>query len=112
MTQRPQPIGTTGASPPVVIGESTQEAHEPSSPQSTGAAPAVAGRSPARMAWERLGRDRVSLAAAVISVIFVVVAIIAPLLTAITGWGPITPDNKAIDPNSGNFPIGSFGGIS
>jgi len=108
MTQQPQPIGTTGASPPVV-GES---AHEPSSPRPTGAAPAVAGRSPARMAWERLGRDRVSLVAAGISVIFVVVAIIAPLLTAITGWGPITPDNKAIDPNSGNYPLGSFGGVS
>jgi peptide/nickel transport system permease protein len=112
MTQQPQPIGTTGASPPVVVGESAQERHGPSSPQHMGSTPTVAGRSPAKMVWERLGRDRVSLAAAVITVIFVALAVFAPLLTAITGWGPITPDNKAIDPNSGNYPIGSFGGIS
>src|SRR2546421_3622163 len=108
MTQQPQPIGTTSESPSVV----DESAEDLSGRQPTGDAPTVAGRSPGRMAWERLQRDRLSIAAGVISAIFVVVAIIAPLLTAITGWGPITPDNKAIDPNSGNFPIGSFGGIS
>src|SRR2546421_3030835 len=108
MTQQPQPIGTTSESPSVV----DESAEDLSGRQPTGDAPTVAGRSPGRMAWERLKRDRVSIAAVVISAIFVVVANTAPLLTAITGWGPITPDNKAIDPNSGNFPIGSLAASS
>jgi peptide/nickel transport system permease protein len=92
-----------------VVDEAPEEA---SSPQPTAGSPTIVGRSPGRMAWERLKRDRVSMAALVIAVVFIVVAVTAPLLTAISGWGPITPDYKAIDPNSGNFPIGSFGGIS
>jgi peptide/nickel transport system permease protein len=74
--------------------------------------PAVAGRSPARMAWNRVRRDKVTLAALVVTVLFMVIALLAPVLTALTGWGPITPDGRAIDPDTGNFPYGSLGGIS
>ncbi|WKX14976.1 ABC transporter permease [Streptomyces sp. NL15-2K] len=79
-------------------------------PRSDG--PAIAGRSPARMAWKRIRRDKVTMAAFVVSVLFIVIALLAPVLTALTGWGPITPDGKAIDPDTGNFPHGSLGGIS
>jgi peptide/nickel transport system permease protein len=75
-------------------------------------APAVAGRSPARLAWNRIRRDKVTMAAFVVTVLFIVIALLAPVLTAVTGWGPITPDGRAIDPDTGNFPYGSLGGIS
>ncbi|MER5218555.1 ABC transporter permease [Streptomyces sp. NPDC002838] len=74
--------------------------------------PAIAGRSPARMAFKRIRRDKVTMTAFVVTVLFIVIALLAPVLTALTGWGPITPDGKAIDPDTGNFPYGSLGGIS
>ncbi|MET8079519.1 ABC transporter permease [Streptomyces sp. NPDC005303] len=64
------------------------------------------------MAWRRIRRDKVTMAAFVITVLFILIALLAPVLTAITGWGPITPDGKAIDPDTGNFPRGALGGIS
>lgn len=64
------------------------------------------------MAWRRIRRDKVTTAALVATVLFIVIALLAPVLTALTSWGPITPDNKAIDPDTGNFPYGSLGGIS
>ncbi|PAZ15730.1 peptide ABC transporter permease [Streptomyces sp. SA15] len=74
--------------------------------------PAIAGRSPARMAFKRIRRDKVTMTAFVVTVLFIAIALLAPVLTALTGWGPITPDGKAIDPDTGNFPYGSLGGIS
>ncbi|MFG2129385.1 ABC transporter permease [Streptomyces sp. NPDC048751] len=75
-------------------------------------APTVTGRSPARMAWKRITRDKITMVALVVTVLFLVVALVAPALTALTGWGPITPDGRAIDPDTGNFPRGALGGIS
>ncbi|WSQ13892.1 ABC transporter permease [Streptomyces sp. NBC_01231] len=103
MTTQHQPVqNATGTTP---------EADEPAG-ASPAAAPAVAGRSPTRMAWNRIRRDKVTLAAFVVTVLFIVIALLAPVLTALTGWGPITPDGRAIDPDTGNFPYGSLGGIS
>jgi len=106
MTMPPQPTGTPDET-------SLRDDAAAETPAATASAPtAVEGRSPAKAAWARIRRDRVSTVALVVSVVFILVAIFAPLLTAATGWGPITADNHAIDPNSGNFPIGSLGGIS
>ncbi|MEV2213526.1 ABC transporter permease [Streptomyces sp. NPDC050997] len=103
MTTQHQPVqNATGTTP---------SADEPAG-ASPSAAPAVAGRSPARMAWNRIRRDKVTLTAFVVTVLFIVIALLAPVLTALTGWGPITPDGRAIDPDTGNFPYGSLGGIS
>jgi peptide/nickel transport system permease protein len=106
MTMQPQPTGTAG---------DTSLMADPSAatPQGTSAAgPAIAGRSPGRAAWERLKRDRMSMIALVVSGLFVLVALFCPLLAKLGGWGPIQPDNKAIDPDTGNYPYGAFGGIS
>ncbi|GAB2729498.1 ABC transporter permease [Streptomyces bullii] len=102
MTTQQQPVATGGGTTPVADA-STQD-HRPGGT-------VVAGRSPARMAWQRVTRDKVTLAALATTVLFVGIALLAPVLTALTGWGPITPDNKAINPDTGNFPYGALGGI-
>ncbi|WP_433297193.1 ABC transporter permease [Pseudonocardia sp. CA-142604] len=38
-------------------------------------------------------------------------AIFAPLITKISGWGPYTFDPSAVDSATGGVPLGSFGGI-
>jgi peptide/nickel transport system permease protein len=103
MTTQHQPV-------PTGTGTTLPADEQPSAPRP--GAPAIAGRSPARMAWQRIRRDKVTTAAFVVTVLFILIALLAPVLTALTGWGPITPDGKAIDPDTGNFPIGSLGGIS
>lgn len=44
--------------------------------------------------------------------LIVLTAVTAPLLTGITGWGPLKFDPSAIDPNLGGAPRGALGGIS
>ncbi|WP_330327151.1 ABC transporter permease [Streptomyces pseudovenezuelae] len=96
---------------PMPADTGTTHTGEPSpDPRSDGTV--ITGRSPARMAWRRIRRDKVTLAAFVITVLFILIALLAPVLTAITGWGPITPDGRAIDPDTGNFPRGALGGVS
>jgi peptide/nickel transport system permease protein len=107
MTTQPQPTDPAGETA-LLVDESAETPE--GAPQS--GVPAIVGRSPGRAAWERLKRDRVSMVALVVSVLFIVIALIAPLLTAAVGWGPIKPDLHAINPDTGNYPIGAFGGIS
>ncbi len=45
-------------------------------------------------------------------VIVLVLAVFAPLLSGITGWGPTTFDPDAVDPVLGGLPLGPFGGVS
>ncbi|WP_246186945.1 ABC transporter permease [Microlunatus speluncae] len=63
----------------------------------------------------RLPRLLLSRPATVISLVFltllVLMAIFAPLLTAISGQDPYRFDETAIDPNLGGLPIGPLGGI-
>ncbi|MDI5963916.1 ABC transporter permease [Streptomyces sp. SL13] len=108
MTMQPQPTGTAGET-----SLSTDPAAEtsPGTP-SPGGAPTITGRSPGRAAWDRIKRDRVSMAALVISVLFILVAIFASFIAKLGGWGPITTDGKAINPDTGNYPYGTLGGIS
>ncbi len=107
MTMQPQPTGTDG---------DTSLMTDPSAekPQSTpsGGESSIVGRSPGRAAWDRIRRDRVSMVALVVSVLFVLIGILAPLVAKLGGWGPITADASAINVDLGNVPKGSFGGIS
>jgi peptide/nickel transport system permease protein len=48
----------------------------------------IEGRSPARLAWERLRRDRAAMVSFVVIVLIALVAIGAPLLSALVGHGP------------------------
>ena len=72
---------------------------------------AVTGRSPWRIAWTRLRRDRVALAGGVVVVLLVLVALSAPLIVALLGHPPLEFHYEKIDPNL-QVPSGRSGGIS
>ena len=52
------------------------------------ARPRIEGRSPWQLAWERLRRDRVAMGSLVVIVGIVLMALLAPVIAAITGHGP------------------------
>ncbi|OJF09594.1 ABC transporter permease [Couchioplanes caeruleus] len=60
----------------------------------------------------RLLDDRAFLTGAVVAAIMVLVALIAPLLTALSGQDPTTFHSELLDSARGGVPIGRFGGIS
>jgi peptide/nickel transport system permease protein len=74
----------------------------------------IQGRSPARLAWERLRRDRAATVSFVVIVLIALVAIGAPLLAALVGHGPndqyrdigLTPQGLP-KPPSRTFPLGT-----
>jgi peptide/nickel transport system permease protein len=74
----------------------------------------IEGRSPWRLAFERLRRDRAALVSMIVIVLIVVVAIIAPVFKHLTGHPPnqqyfdtgLTPDGLPRGPN-GTFVLGT-----
>jgi peptide/nickel transport system permease protein len=52
---------------------------------------AIQGRSPWRLAWRRLRRDKVAVASAVVIVVLAVAALAAPVIAALAGHPPNTP---------------------
>jgi len=72
----------------------------------------IEGRSLTQIAWGRLRRDRVALAGGVFIVLLVLIALLAPLLTKITGGSPSEYHNELLDPSLGGIPYGTFGGMS
>ncbi|MBO2463522.1 ABC transporter permease [Actinomadura violacea] len=75
------------------------------------AAPPPAGRSPWRLAGARLRHDRAALLGLAIVALFVLMALAAPLLTALNGHGPNEFHPEKIDDALAGAPRGSFGGI-
>ncbi|MCX4669777.1 ABC transporter permease [Streptomyces sp. NBC_01381] len=75
-------------------------------------AQAPAPASGTRQFWRRLRAQRAALVAAAVVALLVLVALAAPLLTAIEGQDPSTYHPDLIDSGRGGVPIGSFGGIS
>ncbi|MEV4757086.1 ABC transporter permease [Micromonospora sp. NPDC049559] len=74
------------------------------------APPAAGGRGATRHPWRRLARDRWALTGGAIILLFVLVAVAAPLLTAIEGQDPYTYDLGALADTTA--PRGAAGGIS
>lgn len=76
------------------------------------------GRSPGRLMWQRFRRDRTGMICAGVVIFFFVIALLAPLLTAISGTNPYTlygqdptyADNPVLD--EFGLPLGYFGGVS
>ncbi|WP_228718477.1 ABC transporter permease [Kitasatospora acidiphila] len=66
--------------------------------------------SPWRSAWRRLRRRPIAMVGLGIIVFFVLAALLAPVLTGISGWGPTDTDKHAVDPYLAGLPRGSFGG--
>ncbi|MFC7263207.1 ABC transporter permease [Streptomyces lutosisoli] len=71
----------------------------------------VPGASGARQFWRRLRAQRAALVAAGVVALLVLVALAAPLLTAIEGQDPTTYHPGLIDSARGGVPVGSLGGI-
>ncbi|MEU9288132.1 ABC transporter permease [Streptomyces sp. NPDC048275] len=65
-----------------------------------------------RQFWRRLRTQRAALVAAAVVALLVLVALAAPLLTAIEGQDPTTYHPSLIDSARGGVPVGSLGGIS
>ncbi|KUM70677.1 ABC transporter permease [Streptomyces curacoi] len=80
--------------------------------QPPGTDTAVPGASGARQFWRRLRTQRAALVAAAVVALLVLVALAAPLLTAIEGQDPTTYHPSLVDSARGGVPIGSFGGVS
>jgi peptide/nickel transport system permease protein len=72
----------------------------------------VPGASGARQFWRRLRTQRAALVAAAVVALLVLLALAAPLLTAIEGQDPTTYHPSLIDSARGGVPVGSFGGVS
>ncbi|MFD5591742.1 ABC transporter permease [Streptomyces griseorubiginosus] len=72
-------------------------------------APGVSG---ARQFWRRLRAQRAAMVAAGVVALLVLVALAAPLLTALEGQDPTTYHPSLVDSARGGVPIGSFGGVS
>ncbi|MEU0572272.1 ABC transporter permease [Nonomuraea sp. NPDC005983] len=70
-----------------------------------------AGRSPWGLVLDRLRTNRAAMTGLGIVIFFLVVALAAPLLTALSGWDPAQPDKTAIDANLAGIPRGALGGI-
>ena len=71
----------------------------------------VAG-SPTQIAWRRFRRDKVAMTCAVVVVVLILIAILAPVLTAINGHPPNQPYPDRLDSALGGLPLGHAGGIS
>lgn len=70
------------------------------------------GRSPWRLAWSAVRRDRGARLALAVVALFVLMAAAAPLISALGGWTPTAFDKNAIDPYLGGLPKGPLGGVS
>ncbi|MFF3335079.1 ABC transporter permease [Streptomyces sp. NPDC002888] len=80
--------------------------------QTPGTETAVPGASGARQFWRRLRAQRAALVAAAVGALLVLVALAAPLLTAIEGQDPTAYHPSLIDSARGGVPVGPLGGIS
>ncbi|MFE2628196.1 ABC transporter permease, partial [Streptomyces sp. NPDC059374] len=74
--------------------------------------PDARGFSGARQFWRRLRTRRAALVAASAVALLVLVALTAPLLTALEGQDPTTYHPSLVDSARGGVPVGPLGGIS
>ncbi|MEV7022844.1 ABC transporter permease [Kitasatospora sp. NPDC093558] len=81
---------------------------EPRTGQARAASPAAGGR----QAWRRLLARRAALAAGLVIVLLALIAVAAPLLSAIAGQDPTRFHDDLLDSAAGGVPTGSFGGVS
>ncbi|MFF3988556.1 ABC transporter permease [Streptomyces sp. NPDC001797] len=72
----------------------------------------ASGASGARQFWRRLRTQRAATVAAGVVALLVLVALAAPLLTALEGQDPFTYHPALIDSARGGVPVGSLGGVS
>jgi peptide/nickel transport system permease protein len=78
--------------------------------EAAGPAQAIQGRSLGQIAWRRLKRDKAAVGGAVVIILLVLMAVLAPLIVRITGSTPNEFHQDLLDPTL--VPGGTFGGIS
>jgi peptide/nickel transport system permease protein len=71
---------------------------------------AFVGRSPGQLAWARLRRDRTAIASGLVLAAFFLVALSAPLIEQLYGFGPQQQFQDDLD--SFGMPLGYAGGVS
>ncbi|MFF5444884.1 ABC transporter permease [Streptomyces sp. NPDC012888] len=74
-------------------------------------AKAIEGRSPGRIAWMRLKRDKVALTGGLVVILLILVAVFAPQIVSLLGHPPNEFHEDLLDPDLGT-PVGAFGGMS
>ncbi|MER6167378.1 ABC transporter permease [Streptomyces violaceorubidus] len=72
----------------------------------------LAPASGVRQFWRRLRVQRAALVAASVVALLVLLALAAPLLTAVEGQDPTTYHPDLVDSARGGVPVGTFGGLS
>jgi peptide/nickel transport system permease protein len=83
------------------------EEQEAARPQ---AGPEFVGRSPGRLAWVRLRRDRTAMVSAAVLLFLGVLALLAPLISRLYGVSPSQQFQELLDGNG--MPLGYAGGIT
>jgi peptide/nickel transport system permease protein len=94
---------------------SLERSDELTAPAAAAGPTAVPGGAPGRRSgrpalWRRLAGDRFAFAGAVVVALYVVLALLAPLITRALGVDPYTYDVDALGPSGA--PAGALGGIS
>ena len=70
----------------------------------------ITSRSPGRLAWDRFRKDTKTVIASIVVLLYIVLAIVAPILVAVGVLDPYLIHQDLIAPDS--LPLGSFGGVS
>ena len=71
----------------------------------------IQGRGPWEIVWRRFRRDKVTMASLVITVLFVLIAVVAPILAKLGVFDPYTGHIDLVQ-GLGSIPDGAFGGVS
>ncbi|MDT0268964.1 ABC transporter permease [Streptomyces sp. DSM 44915] len=65
---------------------------------------------PRPRAWRALLRDKGAVLSGAYILLIVLMALFAPLIVKLSGWGPYEFDQTAVDPDLAGMPIGDWGG--
>jgi ABC-type dipeptide/oligopeptide/nickel transport system permease subunit len=71
----------------------------------------IEGRSLGQIAWMRLKRDKVAIAGAIVVVVLILIALLAPFVVKLLGHPPNEFHYKTVDADT-QVPIGAHGGIT
>ncbi|WP_169978549.1 ABC transporter permease [Microbispora sp. H10836] len=81
---------------------------------SSGSGPAIVGRSPGQLMWRRFRRDKTGVVSAIIVLAFFLIALLAPVISALYGKDPYTTygQNQPGLLNEYGYPVAPNGGMS
>ncbi len=79
--------------------------------EGVGARPDGSAPTPGRRVWREMRTSPAVILSALFILLISLMAIFAPLVVRLSGWGPYEFDPEAINPDLGGLPIGPGGGI-